>query len=145
STVREIRDNTFDIRATAKLNKLYVELLRENPDWGTDERRPDLNHFFARLIFCFFAEDTGIFADQGLFTSRVAEMSARDSSNTHEVIGTLFLAMNTKHNEREAAGLPRWASAFPYVNGGLFSGSMEVPRFSRSARTYLLHVGALDW
>jgi len=145
STVREIRENTFDIRATSKLNKLYVSLLRDNPGWGTDERRPDLNHFFARLIFCYFAEDTGIFADEGLFTRTVTQMSAADSSNTREVIGTLFTAMNTPHNEREAAQLPRWAISFPYVNGGLFSGSMDVPRFSRSARAYLLQVGTLDW
>ena len=145
STVKEIRENTFDIRATAKLNKLYVSLLKENPGWGVDERRPDLNHFFARLIFCYFAEDTGIFADEGLFTRTVTQMSAPDSSNTHEVLGILFTAMNTAHEDREAAGLPRWASAFPYVNGGLFSGSMDVPRFSRSARGYLLQVGTLDW
>lgn len=145
STVREIRENAFDIRATSKLNKLYVALLRENPEWGTDERRPDMNHFFARLIFCYFAEDTGIFAEEGLFTRTVTKMSAADSSDTHKVVGALFTAMNTAQKDREAAGVPRWASAFPYVNGGLFSGSMEVPQFSRTARSYLLQVGTLDW
>ncbi len=55
-----------------------------------------MNHFMARLIFCFFAEDTDIFGGEGRFTETVEQMSARDSSNTHEVIGTLFLAMNTK-------------------------------------------------
>ena len=44
-----------------------------------------------------------------------------------------------------AANVPRWADAFPYVNGGLFSGSTDVPRFSRIARSYLLHIGNLDW
>jgi len=39
---------------------LYVELLKNNADWGTSERRHDMNHFMARLIFCFFAEDTDI-------------------------------------------------------------------------------------
>ena len=72
-------------------------------------------------------------------------MSARDSSNTHEVIGELFRAMNTKIEDRASAKIPRWADAFPYVNGGLFSGSMDVPRFSRIARSYLLHIGNLDW
>jgi hypothetical protein len=72
-------------------------------------------------------------------------MSERDSSNTHEVISTLFLAMNTKAAERQAAGVPRWAEAFPYVNGGLFSGSLDVPRLSKLARSYLLHIGGLDW
>ena len=71
-------------------------LLKDNPDWGTAERRHDMNHFMARLIFCFFAEDTGIFNGSGLFTDTIAQMSAKDSSNTHEVISELFRAMNTK-------------------------------------------------
>ena len=145
STVRQISENAFDIRATSRLNRLYVELLKDNPDWGKAERRHDMNHFMARLIFCFFAEDTDIFIGKNLFTDTIAQMSAKDSSNTHEVIGTLFRAMNTKNQEREHAGLPRWSNSFPYVNGGLFSGTMDVPRFSKIARSYLLHIGSLDW
>ena len=145
STVRQISENAFDIRATSRLNRLYVELLKDNPDWGTAERRHDMNHFMARLIFCFFAEDTDIFFRKGCFTETVERMSARDASNTHEVISTLFLAMNTRKDDHPAAGTPRWADDFPYVNGGLFSGSMAVPRFSKIARSYLLHVGGLDW
>ena len=147
STVRQISENAFDIRATSRLNRLYVELLKDNPDWGKAERRHDMNHFMARLIFCFFAEDTDIFGGKGKFTETVAQMSGRDSSNTHEVISTLFRAMNTRREERAAAKLPRWADStdFPYVNGGLFSGSMDVPKFSKIARSYLLHVGSLDW
>ena len=53
--------------------------------------------------------------------------------------------MNTRPADRPAARIPRWADAFPYVNGGLFSSSMEVPRLSRIARSYLLHIGKLDW
>ena len=145
TTVRQIAENSFDIRATSRLNRLYVELLKDNPAWGTAERRHDMNHFMARLIFCFFAEDTGIFHGKGLFTDTVTQMSARDSSNTHEVVGELFHAMNTTIVDRASAGLPRWANGFPYVNGGLFSGNMDVPRFSRIARSYLLHIGNLDW
>jgi hypothetical protein len=145
STVRQISENAFDIRATSRLNKLYVELLKDNPEWGTAERRHDMNHFMARLIFCFFAEDTDIFNGTGLFTATIEQMSARDSSNTHEVISELFRAMNTKIEERGAAKIRSWADGFPYVNGGLFSGSTDVPRFSKIARSYLLHVGNLDW
>ncbi|MCV0370501.1 DNA methyltransferase [Filomicrobium sp.] len=145
TTVKQVRDSSFDIRATSRLNRLYVELLKDNPEWGTAERRPDMNHFMARLIFCFFAEDTDIFNGTGLFTATIEQMSARDSSNTHEVIGALFRAMNTKIEDRTSAKLPRWADAFPYVNGGLFSGNMDVPRFNRIARSYLLHIGGLDW
>lgn len=145
STVRQISENAFDIRATSRLNRLYVELLKDNPEWGQGELRNDMNKVMARLIFCFFAEDTDIFVGKGRFTETVATMSARDSSNTHEVIATLFRAMNTKREDRAAAGIPRWADEFPYVNGRLFSGSDEMPRFSKIARSYLLHVGGLDW
>src|SRR3546814_17048149 len=49
------------------------------------------------------------------------------------------------HRYRKAASIPPHADAFPYVNGALFSGSVEVPRFSRMARSYLLHIGGLNW
>ena len=145
TTVKQIRENAFDIKATGRLNRLYIELLKENPDWDTAERREEMNRLMARLIFCFFAEDTNIFHGDGLFTNTVHQMSARDSSNTHEVISELFRAMKLPENEREAAGIRKWANQFPYVNGGLFSGSVEVPKFSKIARSYLLHVGNLDW
>ncbi|MAZ91992.1 MAG: lactate dehydrogenase [Maricaulis sp.] len=145
STVKQIRENAFDIKATSRLNRLYVELLKDNPEWGTEERRHDMNHFMARLIFCFFAEDTDIFDGENLFTATIEQMSERDSSNTHEVIGELFRSMNTKFEERADAKIPRWADKFPYVNGGLFSGSTDVPRFSRIAQRYLFHIGNLDW
>lgn len=145
STIKEIKDNPIDVRATGRLNKLYVELLRENPDWATDARRPDMNHFMARLIFCFFAEDTDIFPGEGVFTRTLETFTDRDGSNTHEVLSEVFRAMNVKISDRAAAKLPSWADQFPYVNGGLFSGSTEVPRFTRMARTYLLHAGVLRW
>lgn len=148
STIREIKDSAIDVRATGRLNKLYLELLKENPEWATDERRQDMNHFMARLIFCFFAEDTGIFDGRGLFTKTVDRMSDAASGNTHEVISTIFHAMNVPTKDsgaRAKAKIPGWADVFPYVNGGLFGGSTDVPRFTRMARTYLLHAGQLDW
>lgn len=145
STVKQIRESAFDIKATGRLNRLYVELLKDNPEWGTAERHHDMNHFMARLIFCFFAEDTDIFKTPDQFTGTIERMSERDSSNTHEVISELFRAMNTKDEDRTAAGIARWANVFPYVNGGLFSGTTDVPRFSKIARSYLIHIGSLDW
>src|SRR6185437_1380351 len=112
TTVKQISENSFDIKATGRLNRLYVELSKDNPDWATAARRHDMNHFMARLIFCFFAEDTDIFNGTGLFTATIEQMSARDFSNTHEVIGALFRAMNTKLADRAATKLPRWADVF---------------------------------
>ena len=145
STVKQIKESAFDIKATGRLNRLYVELLKDNPDWGKAERRHDMNHFMARLIFCFFAEDTDIFTTADLFTGTIDRMSNRDGTNTHEVISEIFRAMNVATKDRANANLPRWADAFPYVNGGLFSGSTEVPRFSKIAQRYLSHIGGLDW
>ncbi|TWR88486.1 class I SAM-dependent DNA methyltransferase [Pseudomonas saxonica] len=147
STIKEIKDNPIDVRATSRLNKLYVELLNENPDWAKAERRADMNHFMARLVFCFFAEDTDIFSGDGLFTKTVEQYSERDGSNTAQVLSEMFRSMNIKLTERATTPrrLPTWANGFPYVNGGLFSGSTEVPSFTRMARTYLLHAGNLNW
>jgi len=145
STVKEIKENPVDVRATGRLNKLYVELLKENPEWAAEARRADMNHFMARLIFCFFAEDTDIFHGEGLFTRTVETYSERESGNTHQVLSEIFRAMNVKLADRTTAGLPNWANGFPYVNGGLFSGSTETPRFTRMARSYLLHAGNLNW
>ncbi|CAM3222501.1 hypothetical protein SPAN111604_11455 [Sphingomonas antarctica] len=160
STVKEIKNNPVDIKATGRLNKLYVTLFNDNPDWATEERRHALNQFMARLIFCYFAEDTGIFNGEGLFTATVAKMSEAGHGtgdaqwgNTHEVLQHLFLAMETavKHDGnldnryRRAAGIRPYADVFPYVNGGLFTAAGECPRFSRTARAYLLSAGELDW
>jgi hypothetical protein len=153
STVRQIRENAFDIKATGRLNRLYIELLKDNPDWGTAARREELNHFMARLIFSFFAEDTNIFHGERLFTSTIEQMTKGAPEITHEVVSELFRAMNipVRHagkldnRYREAARIKTWANIFPYVNGGLFSDSVDVPRFSKMARNYLLHIGNLDW
>lgn len=110
---------------------------------GHGRASPRHEPLHGALIFCFFAENTGIFYGNGTFTATIEQMS--DASNTHEVIGALFRAMNTPGKDRASANLRPWANVFPYVNGGLFSGSLDVPRFSRIARSYLLHIGNLDW
>jgi hypothetical protein len=117
--------------------------LKHNPDWA--ERRHDMNHFMARLIFCFFAEDTDIFDGQDLFTRTVDTMSERDGSNLADVMSTLFRAMDIRHEDRDDAELPGWAKPFPYVNGALFSGATDVPHFTKLARSYLIQAGNLKW
>lgn len=145
STVKEIRDNAFDIRATSRLNRLYVELIKNDSAWGMASRRQDMNHFMARMIFCFFAEDTGIFEGDGLFTNTVEKMSEPSAQNIHSVIKEIFRAMNVAERDRSKAKIARWAKVFPYVNGDLFSGDPDVPKFSKIARSYLIHIGRLDW
>lgn len=145
STVAEIKNNPIDVRATGRLNKLYVELLKIDPDWATAEKRPHLNRFMARLIFCFFAEDTGIFNGEDLFTNTVRTMTEADGTNTHEVLEELFRAMNLDGRKGERGSIKSWANVFPFVNGGLFKDEIECPTFNRTARAYLIRAGELDW
>ncbi|GCD53755.1 class I SAM-dependent DNA methyltransferase [Acetobacter pasteurianus] len=146
TTVQKIKNNPIDVKATSRLNRLYVELLKENPDWATEERRHDMNHFMARLIFCFFAEDTGIFLNN-LFTRTIQTMTEGATDQTHEVMAELFRAMDldTRNDDRDKGGVKSWARDFPYVNGNLFSGTTDCPKFNKLARTYLLRAGELNW
>lgn len=146
TTVRSIRESAFDIKAVGRLNRLYLELLRENPEWKEGDLRHEMNRFLVRLVFCFYAEDTRIFSTPQMFSSTVEQMTDRDASNTHEVIAEIFRAMSLSNNARSfAPPLPRWAAKFPYVNGGLFSNAGNVPKFSRVARSYLVQIANLDW
>lgn len=162
SAAKEIRENPIDIQATGHLDKLYVALLQDerNKDWADEPGRARFNHFMAQLIFCFYAEDTSIFdaasfwggAERpknwaGLFTETVRGEAKTDGSDTRDIISEIFRAMNidTRKGRRDGSGLPTYADKFPYVNGGLFGGDVDVPYFSRMARTYLIRAGELKW
>ncbi len=98
--------------------------------------------FFTRLLFCFFAEDTGVFAE-GQFTEAVASLTQPDGSDLHDFFADLFVALDTEHSERK----PKHLATFPYVNGRLFAVQSEslVPVFNKKARDFLLESGQLNW
>ena len=139
------KENRLDYKASRQLNRLYLELCSANPEWQTPERSRQMNLFLARLIFCLFAEDTEIFNDQSLFTKSLAERTNPDGSDFHTALEDIFHAMSLKPEAREQAAVPRWATKFAYVNGGLFSGDRSAPTFTRTARSYLLRIGELPW
>ncbi|MBS4104080.1 class I SAM-dependent DNA methyltransferase [Tsukamurella paurometabola] len=132
-----------DVKAAERMGKLFDELLQANPDLIDEQHgRHALNVFFTRLLFCFFAEDTGIFND-GQFTTAVGSHTQSDGSDVQEFLTDLFNALDTEKPEDKASYL----SAFPYVNGRLFEVTSQhvVPAFTKSARGLLLDLGALDW
>lgn len=137
-------ENPIDIKATGRLAKLYDALIADNPDWKTDVRRHELNQFMTRIIFCFFAEDTGIFPDQ-LFSKTIKERSGSDHRLVSPTLEMMFEIMSINDKDGSRAGKPNWACAFPYVNGGLFSGTYVSPTFGRASLRYLLEAGKLDW
>lgn len=132
-----------DVKAAERIGKLFDELLHANPDLlDQPHGRHALNVFFTRLLFCFFAEDTAIFAD-GQFTTAVGSHTQGDGSDVQEFLTDLFSALDTEEPEDKVSYL----SAFPYVNGRLFEVSSRhvVPTFSKTARGLLLDLGALNW
>lgn len=132
-----------DVKAAERMAKLFDELIKLNPDANqTQLGRHSLNIFFTRLLFCFFAEDTGIFTE-GQFTNAVASLTQADGSDLHDFLGDLFVALDTEHSERK----PKHLAAFPYVNGHLFTvqANQSVPVFNKKARDYLLESGKLNW
>lgn len=106
STVASIRENSFDIKAVGRLNRLYLELLRENPEWKEGDLRHEMNRFLVRLVFCFYAEDTHIFPGDQLFSKTIAQLSERNAENTNTIIAEIFRAMSIKDEERDTLDKP---------------------------------------
>lgn len=132
-----------DVKAAERMAKLFDELLKENPESTQSQAgRHSLNIFFTRLLFCFFAEDTGIFGD-GQFTRAVASLTQPDGSDLQEFLTDVFVALDTQN----PADKPSHLARFPYVNGHLFTVKSDqvVPRFNKKARDYLLESGKLLW
>ncbi|QCE34328.1 class I SAM-dependent DNA methyltransferase [Acetobacteraceae bacterium] len=143
--VAEIKETALDRKAAAILRRLYIELLKANPEWSKDEKRPALNFFLARLIFCLFADKTGIFRENSF--RRVVELhgarGAGKFSEIHQTILEYFTALGLKEGERQ--NLPNWAQKLRYVNGHLFEHHVEVPKFSASAWRYLMAAAKEKW
>ena len=133
-------ENEADRKASYRMAKLYDILIEENPEILENGVR-ELNLFFSRLLFCFFAEDTDIFPIEGMFTNTLMQHTQKDGSDVHVYLDKLFKALNTKDNsERES-----YISQFPYVNGGLFQDEISIPKFNKEARNILEESGELDW
>ncbi|QTV78982.1 DNA methyltransferase [Microbacterium sp. NIBRBAC000506063] len=132
-----------DVKAAERMAKLFDELLAINPELNTTIiGRHALNVFFTRLLFCFFAEDTGIFRE-GQFTGAVGTLTQPDGSDVSQLLTDLFTALDTA----DTADKPTHLAGFPYVNGRLFAVEAHhtVPAFNKKARDLLLESGRLLW
>ena len=135
-------ENPVDIRATSRLAKLYDALIKVNPEWGEDENRHVMNQFMTRIVFCLFAEDTGILPDN-IFARCLTDYGGNAGETAQAAILAAFTAMATPSGKRD--DLPKWADDFPYVNGGLFAEGIAAPVFSRTAFQYLKEAAGMDW
>ena len=125
-----------DIKAAERMGRLYDLILEDNPV-ENDADRHSLNIFLARLLFCFFAEDTGIFKDSQ-FTNAIASHTSDDGSDLHAYLKKLFTVLNL----RERFDYADFLQKFPYVNGGLFADEHPVPVFTAKSRKIIIECGA---
>ena len=102
-----------------------------------------LEVYLVRLLFCLFAEDTGIF-DPDRFSRFIAQRTSIDGSDLAQQLAAVFQTLNTPP-ERRLANLDESLAKFPYVNGGLFAETLPIAAFSADMRKALLDCAALDW
>lgn len=135
-------DNEADRNAAYKMATLYDHLIEENPDiYQSKEQIHHLNVFLSRLLFCFFAEDTGIFPEDSIFTNTLVQHTDDSGKDTHVFSDKLFARLDSQ----DTTGLPEFLAKFPYVNGGLFQDKISSPKFSAKARKILVELGELQW
>lgn len=140
--IHNTEENPADVKAAEKLAKLHDEIRAYN-EYNSDDDLHDLNIFITRLLFCFFAEDTGIFAEN-LFTNFIRRFTKNDGSDLSDMIGQAFRVMNVKDKDR-SEDTTKEINDFPYVNGGLFATDIPIPQMGYKARKIILECGDLNW
>ena len=138
--VHYVEESPADIKAAEKLAKLHDELRSYNEFRSNDDLH-DLNIFISRLLFCFFAEDTGIF-EENLFTSSIQRYTKEDGSDLTDYLAHTFNIMDVSLRSSETLSIIK---QFPYVNGGLFSKRIQIPKMGAKARRIIIECGELNW
>lgn len=139
--IEYVHESPADIKAAEKLAKLHDEIRAYN-EFTSDLDLHDLNTFIARLLFCYFAEDTGIFADN-VFSGAIKRFT-KDALNLKETLEQIFHFMGGK--PIPAGMLQTYCqSNFGIVGGGLFERNIYIPELSNKARQIIIECGELDW
>lgn len=136
-------ENLADVKAAEKMAKIYDEIYHHNKDFAATQNHA-LNVFLTRLLFCFFAEDTGIFPHENQFSKALVEHTAEDGSDLQEFFALLFEAMDVK-DPKNKEKYPSYIANFPYVNGSLFSDKLPLPIFTPKVRQLMIECGAQNW
>ncbi len=133
----------LSVKAGEIVAQIYDELLKHYIDPESTETLKSLNMLCVRLVFCLYAEDAGIFGRKNQFHDYLARFEPRD---LRRAIIDLFAVLNTKQEERSPY-LEEDLQAFPYVNGGLFAGELEIPQFDENVKKLLLARASdnFDW
>lgn len=127
-----------NIEASELMGRLHDALLASGYEGH------ELERFLVRLVFCLFADDTGIFAPKGIFQDFVLERTREDGSDLGPLLGQLFEVLN-RHDDKRQKALDEDLKQFPYVNGDLFAERLGMPAFNSTMRKILLDACAFDW
>ena len=130
--------NPVNIKAAERMGRLHDALK------AADYQGHPLEVLLVRLLFCLFAEDTGIFQPASAFRAWIEERTAPDGSDLGAQLTMLFQVLNTPE-DRRAKMLDEQIAAFPYVNGKLFEEMLPIASFDLAMREALLDCCALDW
>ena len=136
------RELELSIEAGKIVGELYDELLKQYKKKDDFELK-SLNMLCVRLVFCLYAEDSGIFGKRLMFHDFLASFNAE---NVREALINLFKVLDEKEEERDPYMNEKYAQ-FPYVNGGLFKDEkILIPPFNDRIRDFLLNkASAFDW
>ena len=107
-------------------------------------RGHDLERFLVRIVFCMFADDTGVFEPRDIFLDFIETRTSGDGADLGLWLAQLFEVLDTPENER-AATLDEDLARFPYVNGDLFKGHLRMFSFDAAMRGALLDACHFDW
>lgn len=136
---RTFRDQApVNIAASEKMGKIHDALL------AAGYHGHDLERLLVRLLFCLFADDTGIFEPKDLFADLVRDCTKEDGSDLGLCLTQLFETLNEPDEQRQASLADRF-KAFPYVNGALFAERLRVASFTRVMREALLEACDFNW
>ena len=133
----------ISIKAGEIVGVLYDKFLAQYKDPDSLESQKALNKLCVRLVFCLYAEDAGIFGGKNMFHDYMAQFPV---TMFRERLIKLFRMLDTKSEDRDPYEDERLL-AFPYVNGGMFSGDIEIPRINEEIRDLILQRASddFDW
>jgi len=131
------------IQAGEIVGVLYDKILAQYRDPDNLETQKALNKLCVRLVFCLYAEDAGIFGSKNMFHDYMSQFSAGEF---REKLIKLFRILDQKPEDRDPYEDERLL-AFPYVNGGMFAGDIEIPRINDEIRSLILQRASddFDW
>ncbi len=138
------REMAISMEAGEIVREIYSALLKQYKHPDNPESLHAMNQLIVRLVFCFYAEDAGMFGKKTMFHDYLSRFSSRDFRRG---LLDLFNVLNTPIDERDPY-LDDELSAFPYVNGGMFAeNNLEVPQFTDELRESILEhaSSSFDW